>query len=275
MTRGHTGALLVALAALSCAPARAPHKAATGPHFTIVDAGRAPRRALRRAFHVGPLPQLEVSSVTRVLKADRELALAFVEAPLASRIESLEPGGGARFEFSLGPIELGASGDPRVVQLLARRGPRNREIDAELTGSGFVDARGVLSGVALDQKPTRELRVAFALAASALASVTPFPRSAVGDGARWQGVTRAHFGERDLTLTARYRLIPGPPGAARLLVHHEQPLMLGDPPKLAVRSSAGEWTFHFDQVFPRGFERLTRPLARGLVVASEVHVGRR
>jgi hypothetical protein len=273
MTRARPSALFVALAAASCAPARAPHKAVIGPHFTVVSTGRAPRRALRHAFHVGPLAPLEVSSVTRVLKDDREVALAFVEAPLASRIESLEPGGGARFTFSLGPIELGVRGDQRVVRLLVPRGPRNREIDVRLTGSGFIDARGVLSGVALDEQPTPALRLAFALAASALAGVTPFPRSAVGEDARWQSVTRAHFGDSDLTLTARYRLIASPPGAARWLVRHDEPLTLGDPPKLSVRASAGEWTFLFDQVFPRGFERLTHPLVQGLVVASEVHVG--
>lgn len=282
MTRACRRGLLLLLVTAGCSPARAPKRAAPGPHFDVVERGVAPRRRLRHAFHPGALVPLEVSSVTRVLRDDRELARAFTQAPLDSRIASLDRTGGARFEFTLGPIELGASGDRRALRLLVPRTPERSALDVRLTGSASIDARGVVSALAIDQKPTPERRLAFALAASALASIAPFPRDAVGIGARWLRVTRARFGARALELRARYRLIAGPHGAARLLVQHDEPLTLGTAhPKLVVRSSAGEWTFYLDQVFPRGFERLTHalapalPKAAGLAVTGEVHIGAR
>lgn len=274
-------ALLGALATPGCgsAPAHsaAALHAAPGPRFTVLDSGHAPRRPLRRAFRPGGLVPLEVSSVTRVMRGDRQLALSFAQAPLDSRITRVGAHGAARFGFSLGPVALSTSGNPDLVHAFTSGGPATGTEDVRLTGKGTISARGVVSAVQIDQKPTREHKLAFALLASALASVEPFPKSAVGSGARWQIATNARIGNHGLRLTSRYRLIPGPSKAARVLVHHDQPVFSGD--HVAVRSSAGEWTYFLAQVFPRGSETLSRPIAskvpRGLVITSEVHIGAR
>lgn len=263
----------------TAAPADAGARASDS-RFDIAERGKAPWHVLERRLSPGAEQQLDLSTVTRVMHKDSELAASVVEAPVDVQVRQVAPDGTARFVATLGPFHYRTRGDPKLVRMMTQGAARSGVLGGKIEGYARVTPRGVIEHVHFEGSKQHPKPVAMALAASLMSSAEALPPGKLGTGARWRVHSSADVRGNEIDLVARYQIVSLGAGSVRLRVEHEQPEFAPgdspDNPRVVKTESEGEWVYYLDRVFPEGNEVLKRrlpiPGTNGLQLWSEVHL---
>jgi hypothetical protein len=245
----------------------------SAPQVKLLDAGAAPRRALRHAFAKGK-QLLSMKAKTRVEGANLPLPTIALSAPLEARVIEVTKAGDARFQFQAGPFKTGAGGGGGAAGALGGMLGGGGGAPEKIAGWGWISSRGVMKEFHVEEGATD--------GDAPVETGDPFPEEAVGVGARWEVESLVQEREGAMRQVSVYQLLRLEKKAVHTKLARTQ-TPLGDPDGGAKAESSGELTFRFGDVYPTGRLQMTRRMnlalpgldASGIKLASEVTIAKR
>lgn len=259
--------------------APAPRASSFRRRMELVDAGREPRRVLRRKLAARGSERLRVSSATRVLDQQSVLAELRIDAPLDVTAEPEEKDGQRWFAYRIGPLKITTHGDER---LRARTDTGALADGTSIAGRALLDARGMVAQNRFEP-PGSDDAPGAAFARSLLGVVVEVPNEPVGIGARWDILLEVSSAEVSVTERTRHEVLATGPNDFKLRVEQSEsvtaPGAQKPKPGSVSTPSTGEWTQRLDRIYPTGRQSIEQPLEVGpgavLHIVTELTIAER
>jgi hypothetical protein len=203
-------ALLAAALVLATAPPAA--AAPTGPSPKLLSAGKGPRKPLRYAYQTGTTDRAVMTmamSMTNQVPGQPAMNIVIPTVETDLTINIGDPKADEHlFTFSLDDLRLVER--PGVMDGVMPVMQSLLEKMKGMTGSGFINARGVTRDSSFTMPPglPAEVRTMLEQTEETVDQMsTPLPKEAIGPGARWQLTMVTDRGGIKLTQTMTYKVV--------------------------------------------------------------------
>lgn len=226
---------------------------AGGPDVKLLEAGAAPRRVLSHAFKKGDKQKLRMKAKTKLKGANLPLPTVGLDAPMDCRIVEVNATGEARFEFNAGPFKTSTSGGGGGLGGMLGGAAIGAGAPEKVAGWGWITPRGLVREFHLEEGASQ--------GDAPVERGDPFPKEAVGVGARWE--VRSVFEEKGQSVqqTSMYELLKLEPKLVHTKVSRSQvPVGSADASGPGSASSSGELTYRLGEVYPTGHLSMSRAL---------------
>lgn len=253
-----------------------PPPSGSAPQVTLLEAGAAPRRALRHSF-AKRTQKLAMRAKTKVKGANLPLPAILLSAPMEAQIVEIDKAGDARFKFHAGPFSSGTSGGGgggAAGALGGLLGGGGGGAPEKISGSGWITPRGMIRDFQVEEGASD--------GDAPVETGDPFPEEAVGVGARWKVTSLVQEKDGPVQQESLYELVKLDKQAAHTKLARTQ-TPVGNADAGATATSTGELVFRFGDVYPTGKLEMTRKMSlalpgldtSGIQLSSEVTISKR